>query len=298
MYKCNDISLIMPTLGDTKEIVLMLESLERQIFKNFELIIIDQSEHFNIEELVQTWGKKLNVQYFRSHKKGLSFNRNMGLAQAKGEIIGFPDDDCFYAIDTLLNVNKFFKQHTEISILSGKQVDPKTHKSHQFVLRKSREIYLHDVFNAGNSVTIFFKRQQHQPQLLFDEKFGIGAPFGGAEETDYLYRLLESHKKGYYSEDVIIYHKISGYDDMTTKKTFYYAMGTGAFFRKDFRYLKCFSLFFSLILFRGIIGTIIAGITFNKIVLKYRSTKLRGYIFGFFKYRKSVVDQENSSTIV
>jgi glycosyltransferase involved in cell wall biosynthesis len=298
MYRVFTISLIIPTLGKTDKLLLLLESLEKQIFKNFDLLIIDQSDNYGVKELAMMWRAKLNIKYIHSNKKGLSYNRNLGLAQAKGGIIGFPDDDCFYASDTLSNVNNFFKQHTEFSILSGKQVDPKTRKTHQFVLRKSREIYLHDVFNAGNSITIFLKRPQQQPQLLFDEKFGIGAPFGGAEETDYIFRLLESHKKGYYSEDVIIYHKISGFDEMTDQKTFYYAMGTGAFFRKEFRYLRCFSLFFSLILFKGIIGTIMAGITFNKIVLKYRLAKLRGYFFGFFKYRKSVEDQENSRTIV
>ncbi|MAH03444.1 hypothetical protein CMI39_01515 [Candidatus Pacearchaeota archaeon] len=56
--------------------------------------------------------------------KNPSDNRNKGAMNAKGEIIGFLDDDAVVDVDLLKNVEEFFKEHQNIDIVGGPQLTP------------------------------------------------------------------------------------------------------------------------------------------------------------------------------
>ena len=90
------ISLITATYGRTEEVRTLLGSLARQSYKDFEFILVDQNPHFILREMVAEYASRLTIQYIRSEAKGLSLNRNIGLDYSRGEIVAFPDDDCFY----------------------------------------------------------------------------------------------------------------------------------------------------------------------------------------------------------
>src|SRR5262249_2604201 len=95
------VSLVTCTLGDRKErLARLLQSLAPQGFRAFELIVVDQNPPGYIDEILQTCGAGLRIKHVRS-APGLSAARNVGLAQANGQIVGFPDDDCWYLPDTL-----------------------------------------------------------------------------------------------------------------------------------------------------------------------------------------------------
>ena len=47
------VSLIMPTINVTTELDLFLKSLKAQTYKNFELIVVDQNEGYDVFEIVK-----------------------------------------------------------------------------------------------------------------------------------------------------------------------------------------------------------------------------------------------------
>ena len=51
------VSLIMPTINVTDELILFLDSLSRQTFKDFELIVIDQNKHDEVFEILKRYEK-------------------------------------------------------------------------------------------------------------------------------------------------------------------------------------------------------------------------------------------------
>lgn len=57
--------------------------------------------------------------------KSASKNRNEGARKAKGEIIGFLDDDATLDENYLENVDKFFKKNKDVDIVGGPQLTPK-----------------------------------------------------------------------------------------------------------------------------------------------------------------------------
>ena len=59
-------------------------------------------------------------------KKGLnpSKNRNLGVREAKGEILAFIDDDAIVDKDLFKNAEAFFSMHKEIDLVGGPQLTP------------------------------------------------------------------------------------------------------------------------------------------------------------------------------
>ena len=57
--------------------------------------------------------------------KNPSANRNKGAENAKGEIIGFLDDDAIVDENILKNTDEFFEKHPEVDIVGGPQLTPK-----------------------------------------------------------------------------------------------------------------------------------------------------------------------------
>ena len=112
------VSLVMPTINVTTELDLFLKSLKAQTYKDFELIVVDQNEGNEVFEIVKDYEEDFKIKYVKSDEKGLSLNRNRGLILMKGEIVGFPDDDCEYSPDTLEKVVAFFERKKNYQIYS------------------------------------------------------------------------------------------------------------------------------------------------------------------------------------
>src|SRR5262249_37052881 len=95
-------SLVLCTLGRRPaQLERLLDSLESQPFRSFEIILVDQNPQANLDQIVRSRAARLTLRHVRSDR-GLSLARNVGLRHATGDIIGFPDDDCWYLADTLM----------------------------------------------------------------------------------------------------------------------------------------------------------------------------------------------------
>lgn len=89
------LSIIIPTIGRKEELFNTLVDLSKQKFdKNeWECLIITQSE-IEIEPIRKIAdANKLNIKVFFSEQPNASLSRNIGLMEAKGEIVLFLDDD-------------------------------------------------------------------------------------------------------------------------------------------------------------------------------------------------------------
>src|SRR5271163_3547497 len=110
------ISLIIATVGRVEELDCMLASVAAQRFENVEVIIVDQNSDDRVNRVLKRWSASLSCSQVRS-TRGLSRARNLGLQLASGDIVGFPDDDCWYPEDLLLRVREWFDQHHDYDFL-------------------------------------------------------------------------------------------------------------------------------------------------------------------------------------
>lgn len=273
------ISYILPTIcQDMIGIKALVQSISIQKDHDHEIIIVDQSKNFCCEQLKSF----PNVIYIKSNVQGLSHCRNIGLSQAQGDIIAFPDDDCFYDETTINIVLSTFTENPKIDIILGRQVDPNTNSSPKFQGDVSDNVSIKKLNYYGNSVTIFVRcLSDNFKSITFDERFGAGTYFGSHEETDYLLQHLKYGANILYQPDIIIYHLIDGYSDWEKDKTISYARGMGAYYKKN-----CFEYTFSLLtlVLRPFVGCLLACFQFDYHKARYRYWRLIGNIAGFITY--------------
>jgi glycosyltransferase involved in cell wall biosynthesis len=89
-------------------LIKLFESIEIQTFKNFEIVISDQSVSTDIEELCKFWSSKLPIRYFRTTegRGSCEHNLNTAISHANGQYIKpLLQDDFFLselALETMM----------------------------------------------------------------------------------------------------------------------------------------------------------------------------------------------------
>lgn len=105
-----EFSLIVTTKDRTRELADLLQSLDRQRFRSFELIVSDQNADDRLLPVLAPFRQQFPLRHIRS-AGGASRGRNAGLPLATGRYVGFPDDDCWYPPDLLAIVSRVFRDH-------------------------------------------------------------------------------------------------------------------------------------------------------------------------------------------
>ena len=92
------VSVIIPCYNATHTIVNTLNSLERQKYKDFEVIVINDGSADNLDKTIKKYRfySSLTINYIEQNNSGVSVARNTGLDNAKGEYIVFLDSDDIY----------------------------------------------------------------------------------------------------------------------------------------------------------------------------------------------------------
>ena len=87
-------SIIIPVYNRPDEVDELLESLSKQTFNNFEVILIEDGSSVKCDLIAQKYNHSLNVRYFFKENSGRSETRNYGMEKAIGEYFVFFDSDC------------------------------------------------------------------------------------------------------------------------------------------------------------------------------------------------------------
>lgn len=93
MIKKGLISVIIPLYNSEQHIEKILEMLDKQTFKEFEVIFINDGSTDNTRVKLEKLGNKDNIVIYNKSNGGPSSTRNFGLGKASGEFIVFIDDD-------------------------------------------------------------------------------------------------------------------------------------------------------------------------------------------------------------
>lgn len=226
-------SLIVATYGREKEIDLFLNSILEINYdlKKIEVIIVDQNKEINLENIIESYKGKINVKHIKSNSIGLSTNRNIGLLSASGSIIAFPDDDCEYLEDTLVEVDKALDD-SKADIVMGRIVERDDSDSLRFWSKEQLELNKNNFYKKCSSITLFMKRNFCEE--ILNEKLGAGVYFGACEDADIIYRNIKREKKVNYMPNIKIYHP--HYDsnkNMPLKKIESYGLGFGAMVKSN-----------------------------------------------------------------
>jgi glycosyltransferase involved in cell wall biosynthesis len=191
-------SLVVPTRDRVEELKFLLISLANQTVLDFELIIVDQNTDDRLVPILATFPYAEKVQHVKSAPTGASCARNIGLARASGEIIAFPDDDCWYPKDILENVTRWFKESPSYDILALTSRDETGRKTGNRWHVPHCDLTSINIFRTSAAYTFFIRANTEKYNIQFDEAIGPGSGtcFGASEDTDVLLSLMKQGARG------------------------------------------------------------------------------------------------------
>ncbi|MGJ1385433.1 glycosyltransferase [Sphingobacterium spiritivorum] len=97
-------SIIIPLYNRPQEIDELLDSLLRQRYKHFEVIIVEDGSQKDAKTIVERYQDKLDVHYYFKPNEGQGFARNYGFERAKGDYFIIFDSDVIVPSDYLHEV--------------------------------------------------------------------------------------------------------------------------------------------------------------------------------------------------
>ncbi len=166
----------------------------------FEIIVVDQSADEASARVVADLGDP-RLSWRRLPGKGLSRARNEALADARGGIFAFTDDDCTVPPTWLGRGVAVLETEPEAGVVFGAVAamphDPARTYVPAFVpsayrLLSSLDAPIPVLHRTGMGANIFARRTVFERAGRFDEALGRGARFRSAEDCDLAYRALRA----------------------------------------------------------------------------------------------------------
>jgi glycosyltransferase involved in cell wall biosynthesis len=206
-----NISVVIPVYNDEERLEKTLQSLKRQSFKNFETIVVDDGSKDNSSEVARKYADKV---IRNDTNKGPAVTRNLGIKNAKADIIAFTDSDCIAKEDWLEKTNEFFKDKNN-KVMMGKTTIPKStfvgdsisalgfpaggHVGFENMWKVSAEGYTDHL----SSCNMALRKEVFDKHGMIDESF----PLAGAEDTELSYRLTKNGVKIKYNPNAVVEHE-------------------------------------------------------------------------------------------
>jgi glycosyltransferase involved in cell wall biosynthesis len=266
-------SLIIATLSRTTELTQLLESFTRQDFSDYEVILVDQNDDGRLQAVVDAFAGRVPIERVFS-PKGVSTARNFGLRKATGEIIAFPDDDCWYSPGLLGKVDQWFRDHKRHSILAVGAVDEEGISSGNRWFQSSCDLHLVNIFRTTFCSSLFIRCEALFGNA-FDEEMDRG------EETDLVLRILSSGLRGRFDRTWTIGHPrrdmLSG--SIAKERARSYGWGMGNVLRKH----SLFALWSILVgydFLRAMVVALLGNFSSASLCFAHAGGLLRGYFMG------------------
>lgn len=275
-------SIIIPTINRKQEPLKILESLRLQRFKDFEVLLVDQNIEGFLDEVTADFGA-LKIKHLKTHIKGASHARNLGVKSAIGEILLFPDDDCEFHSDFLQQIHDYFSEQKADGILTTTK-DKKDGSGISILLAKkgqniTRKNVLRTVIEAGIVV-----RAESLGSDMFDTKMGVGSEesgFWSDEGPDLVLRLLDKGLVFHFCPQFFMYHPnpVKNYNSKTTLRGYRYGKGRGYFLKKHNFGLHKIAAYLGIY----VVGMMKGILYFDRHMFNYFKEGFKGRYEGYFK---------------
>ena len=223
-------SLIAATKDRTTELARLIASLDDQTLNNYELIVVDQNGDQRLLPIIESSPRKEKIRRLVT-SPGVSRARNLGLTAARGDIIAFPDDDCWYPPGILKNVSNWFDSNPEYDILSVTSRDSNGERSGNRWHRSTCDLAPVNVFRTSVCYCYFLRSTERTRQIRFDQELGPGAstPYPASEDTDFVLSAMARGLRGRFEAKWYIGHprKDVRNASVTVDRVYQYGLGMG-----------------------------------------------------------------------
>jgi glycosyltransferase involved in cell wall biosynthesis len=219
------LSLIICTYNRDKYIYNVLKSITENDFsyKSYEIVLVNNNCTDNTEtecRRFQADFPDVNFRYFVETKQGLSYARNRGIAEARGDILVYVDDDATVNKVYLRTISDFFAIHSSVYAVGGPIIpvyetqEPRWISLYTKILitgyknegKKIKELKFGKFPGGGNAA---YRKVVFDKIGLFNPELGRkGVSLIGAEEKDIFDKMRKLEMPFFYLPNMILYHII------------------------------------------------------------------------------------------
>jgi len=187
--------IIVAGLKRKKELLYCLKTIYLSNYKNFEVILVDNSTDPEVAEIVNKQFPKTKVIAMPSNT-GI-FGYNVGFANAKGKYVLTLDDDCSIPKDTLSNIEKSFKKKSNnVAVLVANVYNP---ISKEWVTKYYNDQNKTEIYTFAGACV--YRKEVLDKVGYYDADF-----FCWFHEPDLAFRIQDKGYKINYEKNVVIYH--------------------------------------------------------------------------------------------
>ena len=154
------ISIIMVVLNNNKFIQKSINSVVKQNYKNFELIIIDGGSTDGTLNILRKNNLKIDV-WFSKKDKGLYYAMNKGIKLSRGSIISILNSDDIFYNGALKTAVKYFEKYSKIDFLFGSVI-----KHRLLYGYRPWKIHWSFGFYSAHSIGFFIRKKAQKSWLL------------------------------------------------------------------------------------------------------------------------------------
>jgi glycosyltransferase involved in cell wall biosynthesis len=229
-----DFRLVCATKGRVADLERMFRSLAIQTCRHFHLVLVDQNGDDTLLPLVEKYRAYFPIRHERASVQGVSAARNVGLFDGPEELIGYPDDDCWYPHDLLERVVAFFSTHPEIDLLTGPAQDESGAPVGGWDADPG-PITRENVWARCIGFNLFLRASAARRIGHFNVEIGAGSatPYGSGEETEYVLRAIGPGLRTYYDPEFVVGHPDKKYTSAGVARAFLYGAGMGYVLRRQ-----------------------------------------------------------------
>lgn len=126
-------SVVIPTYNRADLIMETLDSVFRQTYRHYEILVVDNCSTDNTESLLKPFVDEGRIRYFRHDRNyERSRSRNTGMAHAQGDFLTFLDSDDFMYDNCLEDAAAYIRRHPEMKFF---------HNLYELVGNRREKIY-------------------------------------------------------------------------------------------------------------------------------------------------------------
>lgn len=198
------VSVIIPTYNTAKYLEQAILSVVKQEFnESCEIIVIDDGSTDATRQVVEKLQQETQIRYFYQNNRGISSARNVGMQNAKGELVAFIDADDIWLSNKLCVQVKYLDEHPDTQMvfsLAQNTYDP-TSEGSPF-----------PIIPAHIPLNCIFRRELIKLVGLFDESISLG------EFADWYARAVDAKVKVYCVPKLLVKRRIHGNNVGITRK--------------------------------------------------------------------------------
>lgn len=210
-----NISVLIATCNRPLQLKNCLNSLAKNTYSHFEVIIADQSQDDLSSQIISTCKLK-NVTYIKMRQRNKAKALNEMIRRANFEIVTVTDDDCFVDRYWLQKILESYKKHPDIAGVFGNTYPYKPEKNLDKIcpaIFQAKEVSIHEdpatahfqKIGLGNNMS--FRKSVILQVGLFKEWLGPGNfNQAGGEESELIFRILSANFKLMTNPEIVVYH--------------------------------------------------------------------------------------------